>query len=621
MQETFAMIRKWLAALILGLCAAHVAVADRVERIEPLSWWVGMKDDRLQLMVHGDRVAELKPALQHAGVSIESVERVANPNYLFINLRIAPDTRPGELKIDFRQGGRTAASRTYVLNAREPGSAERAGFGPQDAIYLITPDRFANGDPANDTVKGLRDGLDRREPFGRHGGDLRGIANHLDYVAGMGFTQLWLNPVLENAQASITYHGYAITDFYSVDPRLGTNEAYRQLAAEARKRGIGLIKDIVLNHCGSEHWWMRDPPTPDWFNMGGKFVPTHHVREALQDPHAAEVDRRDFQDGWFVESMPDMNQRNPYLATYLIQNTLWWIEYANLSGLRIDTYPYSDRAFLTEWSRRVMEEYPNLNVVGEEWSGNPVTVSYWQRGRNPPDGYVSYLPSLFDFPLHEAVLQALEEKEDWGTGLRRIYRVLAADALYPDPYNLVVFPDNHDVNRMFTVLGDRADLQRMAVAFFLTTRGIPQLFYGTEILMASPGPKNDGVIRGDFPGGWAGDAKSAFTGRGLNAAERDMQDYTRALLQWRRTAAAMRDGKLTHFVPFDGIYVYFRHNAAQTVMVVMNNNDDARAVETQRFREVLGAATQGVDVVTKQVYDVRQPIEVPARSVTILEVR
>jgi glycosidase len=615
------MTRHWLTALILGLFAAHAIAADRVERIEPFSWWVGMKDDRLQLMVHGARVAELEPSLQYAGVSIESVERVANPNYLFVNLRVAPETKPGQFAIDFLKGRRKAASRTYTLNAREPGSAQRAGFGPQDVIYLVMPDRFANGDPSNDTVRGLRDGLDRAEPFGRHGGDLQGIVDHLDYVAGMGFTQLWLNPALENAQPAVTYHGYAITDFYKMDPRLGTNEGYRQLSAEARKRGIGLIKDVVLNHCGSEHWWMRDPPAPDWFNMGGKFVPTRHVREALQDPHAAEIDRRDFTDGWFVDTMPDLNQRNPYLATYLIQNTLWWTEYAGLSGLRIDTYPYSDRTFLTEWSRRVMQEYPNLNIVGEEWSGSPVTVSYWQRDRKPPDGYVSFLPGLFDFPLHEALLQGLEEKDDWGTGMRRVYRVLAADAVYPDPYNLVVFPDNHDVNRMFTVLDERADLQRMAVAFFLTTRGIPQIFYGTEILMASPGPKNDGVIRSDFPGGWAGDRRSAFTGEGLTDAERGMQDYTRTLLQWRRTASAVHRGRLTHYVPVDGVYVYFRHDDAQRVMVILNNTDVARTVETQRFHEMLGSATQGVDVVTRQPHDVTRSIEVPAHSATILELR
>jgi glycosidase len=319
--------------------------------------------------------------------------------------------------------------------------------------------------------------------------------------------------------------------------------------------------------------------------------------------------------------MPDLNQRNPYLATYLIQNTLWWIEYAGLSGLRIDTYPYSDRTFLTEWSRRVMQEYPNLNIVGEEWSGSPATVSYWQRDRKPADGYVSYLPGLFDFPLHEAVLQGLEEKDDWGSGMRRIYRALAADSLYPDPYNLVVFPDNHDVIRMFTALDARADLQRMAVAFFLTTRGIPQIFYGTEIMMASPGPKNDGVIRSDFPGGWAGDRRNAFTGEGLTEAERGMQEYTRTLLQWRRTAPAMHRGKLTHYVPVEGVYVYFRHTDAHKVMVLLNNSDEARTVETPRFREVLGGATRGMDVVTKQSHDVTRSIGVPARSATILELQ
>lgn len=613
------MIRNWLAALFFGLCTLGATAAERVERIEPVSWWVGMKDDRLQLMVHGERVAEFEPSLEYAGVSIAGVERVTNPNYLFVNLRIAPDTTPGTLTIDFRKGGRRIASRRYTLSAREPGSAQRVGFGPQDVMYLVTPDRFANGDPTNDTVAGLRDKLDRNDPFARHGGDLRGIAQHLDYVADMGFTQLWLNPVLENAQPEASYHGYAITDFYRVDPRLGTNEGYRQLAAEARRRNIGLVQDIVLNHCGSEHWWMRDPPAPDWFNKEGRFEPTRHVREALQDPHSAEADRRDFEEGWFVETMPDLNQRNPYLATYLIQNTLWWIEYAGLSGLRVDTYPYSNRAFLTEWSRRVMQEYPRINVVAEEWSGSPVTVSYWQRGRHPADGYVSYLPGLFDFPLHEAVLLALEEKEDWGTGLRRIYRVLAADALYPDPYNLVVFPDNHDVNRIFTTLDERADLVRMALAFYLTTRGIPQIFYGTEILMASPGAKNDGIIRSDFPGGWAGDAKSAFTGRDLTGPEREMRDYVRALLQWRRTASAVRDGTLTHFVPHDGVYVYFRHDDTQTVMVIMNNNDEARSVETARFGEMIGTATRGTEVLSRQVHDITQRIATPPRSVTILE--
>ena len=613
------MLSKWLAALFLAVCTSHAMAADRVERVEPVSWWVGMQEPRLQLLVHGARIAELEPTLDHPGVKLTGVHRVANPNYLFVDLEIAPETRPGKVRIDFRKGGRTVARHDYLLQAREPGSAQRRGFGPQDVIYLLMPDRFANGDTGNDTVKGLQDGLARSQSLGRHGGDLQGVANHLDYIAGMGFTQLWLNPVLENAQPDASYHGYAITDFYRVDPRLGSNEGFRQLARDARERNLGLIMDVVLNHIGSSHWWMRDPPAPDWINYGGKFTATHHVRESLQDPHGAEADRRLFSDGWFVETMPDLNQRNPFLATYLIQNTLWWIEYAGLSGLRVDTYPYSDRAFLTEWSRRVMQEYPNLNVVGEEWSGSPVTVSYWQRGRKPADGYVSHLPGLFDFPLQEAVSQGLLEKEGWGTGLRRIYRVLAADGVYPDPYNLVVFPDNHDVSRLYTVLGGREDLTRMAIAFFLTIRGIPQLFYGTEILMSNPGTEDHGVIRSDFPGGWPGDAKNAFTGAGLSPAERGMQEYMRQLLQWRRGASAVHGGKLTQFAPMDGVYVYFRHDDRQTVMVILNNNDQGTTVDTQRFQEVVRGATRGTDVLTSQVHELTKGVAVPARSATILE--
>jgi neopullulanase len=609
-------------ALIAGLATtAPVSAAARVERVEPASWWVGMKDDRLQLLVHGSDVAALEPSIAHPGVTLVGVERVANPNYLFVNLRIASGTRPGRFPIEFRERGRTRARYEYELHARAAGSAERRGFDPGDVIYLVTPDRFANGDPSNDAAKGMTEGQARSEPFGRHGGDLAGILAHLDYVAGMGFTQLWLTPVLENNQPKMTYHGYAITDFYRVDPRFGSNEQYRQLADEARRRGIGLVMDMVLNHCGSSHWWMRDLPTPDWFNHDGQFVPTTHVREALQDIHGAEADRRAFADGWFVATMPDMNQRNRFLATYLIQNSVWWVEYAGLSGIRVDTYPYSDREFLTAWSQRLTAEYPNLNIVGEEWSSSPDTVAYWQRGVRTHDGYVSYLPTLFDFPLQDAILKGLPEPEDWGSGLRRIYRVLAADKAYADPYGLVVFHDNHDVTRMLSALGERHDLNRIALAITLTTRGIPQLFYGTEVLMSSPGEKNDGIIRSDFPGGWAGDRRNAFTGEGLTTAERDMQAWLRKLLQWRRNAPALRGGKLTQFVPLDGVYVYFRHDAQQKVMVVVNNNDTPRTVATARFTEVLGTATTATDVMTSQVTKLADGIGAPARSATILEIR
>jgi neopullulanase len=613
------MLSRFALLTLLFMAGVEVHAAVRIERVEPLSWWIGMREPTVQLLVHGEAIAGLEPRIRYPGVTLEGVERVTNPNYLFLNLRIAPETRPGLLQIELRRDGRTVARWPFQLQGRAPGSAMRAGFGPGDTVYLITPDRFANGDPANDTVRGFDDAPDRAKPLGRHGGDLKGVIDHLDYVAGMGFTQLWLNPVLENAQPEASYHGYAITDFYRVDPRFGSNELYRQLSRDARERGLGLIMDVVLNHSGSNHWWLRDPPTADWINNGGQFVATTHAREVLQDPHGAESDRIAFADGWFVPTMPDLNQRNMLLATYLIQNTLWWIEYAELSGLRVDTYPYSDRAFLTAWSKRVTEEYPNLGVVGEEWTSNPISVAYWMRGNQPRDGNVSYLPSLFDFPLQEALKAGLVEPEGWGTGLRRIYRTIASDVVYSDPSQLMVFADNHDMSRIFTALGDRADLARMAHTLVLTTRGTPQLYYGSEILLGNPGTEDHGVIRGDFPGGWPGDTSNAFTGAGLSPDARAMQDYLRALLQWRRTSSAMKDGSLTHFFPVDGLYVYFRRAPSQTVMVVLNVNDAARTVATGRFAEALGSATRATDVITRQEQELAGGLSVQPRSATVFE--
>ena len=606
-----------LILLVAGVVDAHAA--SRIERVEPLSWWIGMREPTVQLLVHGAGIGALEPAIRYPGVTLESVERVASPNYLFLNLRVAPDTQPGRLQIELQRAGRTVARWPYELQARAPGSATRAGFGPGDTVYLLMPDRFANGDPTNDAVRGYDDAPDRAQPLGRHGGDLKGVIDHLDYIAGMGFTQLWLNPVVENAQPEASYHGYAITDFYRVDPRFGSNELYRQLAADARRRGMGLVMDVVLNHCGSNHWWMRDLPSPDWINNGGRFVATTHAREVLQDPHAAEADRVAFTDGWFVATMPDLNQRNPLLATYLIQNSLWWVEYAGLSGLRVDTYPYSDRAFLSAWTKRVTEEYPNLGVVGEEWTSNPISVAYWMRGNQPRDGYKSYLPGVFDFPLQDALKLGLVESEGYGSGLRRIYRTIASDVVYADPSQLMVFADNHDMSRIYTSLGERADLARMALALVLTTRGTPQVYYGTEILMSNPGTEDHGVIRSDFPGGFPGDSRNAFTGAGLAPEARAMQEYLRTMLLWRRTSSAIREGKLTHFYPVDGLYVYFRRAPTQTVMVVLNANDTTRTVEPGRYAEAIGAATRAVDVVTKQEHTLAPGVPVPPHSATVFE--
>lgn len=605
--------------LMLGMLALDAGAAGRIDRLEPPFWWAGMQDKRLELLVHGANIATLEPVVDHDDVSIAAVHRSDNPNYLFVELELSPDAGAGSFRIDFEDAGAPVLHHDYVLHARKEGSAARAGFDASDVIYLITPDRFANGDPQNDEVEQLADGLDRSDPYGRHGGDLRGIVDRLDYIADMGYTQIWLNPVLENDQPEASYHGYATTDFYRVDPRFGSNELYRQLAQEAAERDIGLIMDMIPNHCGSEHWWMDDLPAADWINYGGQFVGTTHDRTSLFDPHGAAVDRERFSDGWFVPTMPDMNQRNPRLAAYLIQNAIWWVEYAGLSGIRVDTWPYPDKAFLAEWGRRLTSEYPDLNIVGEEWLTNPAMVAYWQRGTYRQDGYESYLPSLMDFPLHDAVMTGLKEETGGGKGLERIYRMLANDFLYGDPRNLVIFPDNHDMSRVYTQLDERFDLYRIALVFFLTSRGIPQHYYGDEILMTNPGTDSHGVIRSDFPGGWPGDAVDGFTGAGLADRQKEAQGLTRKLLNWRKTATAVHDGTLTQYAPEDGTYTYFRKNDRQTVMVVINTTAAEKRVEQARFGDVLAGTETGSEVLSGEPWSPGGALDVPANSVLLFD--
>ncbi|MGH8192897.1 MAG: glycoside hydrolase family 13 protein [Woeseiaceae bacterium] len=613
-------MKRTLAVLLL-LLAVDAGAEYRIDRLEPAFWWAAMQHELLEIMVHGEGIAELEPAIEHPGVALENVYRTENPNYLFIELKLSGDVNAGRFRIDFKHEGSAVLHREYELRARQAGSAGRAGFDSSDVIYLITPDRFANGDPSNDQVEGLADGLNRDDPYGRHGGDLQGIIDHLDYIGDMGYTQIWLNPVLENDQPEASYHGYATTDFYQVDPRFGSNALYADLSSAAGEKGVGLIMDVILNHCGSEHWWMSDLPTEDWINHGGQFVGTTHKRVSLFDPHGTDSDRKRFNEGWFVPTMPDLNQKNPRLAIYLIQNSIWWIEYAGLSGIRVDTWSYSDKAFLSEWGLRLTEEYPDLNIVGEEWITNPAIVAYWQHGTSRQDGYQSYLPSLMDFPLHDAAIQGFMEEEGWGTGLDRIYRMLANDFLYADPYNLVIFPDNHDMSRIYTQLDERFDLYRMSLVFFLTTRGIPQLYYGDEVLMSNPGTEEHGVIRSDFAGGWRGDPASGFTGHGLTPRQLEAQALTRKLLNWRKSATAIHDGKLTQYAPDGKTYVYFRHNNRQTVMVVINKSSEEQPIDVSRFDELIAGRKSGTDILTGKHYRLDAPLKIPPNTVLLLDLQ
>ncbi|MBV2129305.1 glycoside hydrolase family 13 protein [Rheinheimera sp. SM2107] len=603
---------------------SSAATAQSVKRIEPANWWAGMQHPQLQLMLYGDKLAQCNVSLDYQGVALSGTTTTANPNYLFINLTLAADIAPGDLPLQLNCAD-SKQTLAYPLLARRPGSAQREGFNPSDVIYLLTPDRFANGDPTNDTLPGMLEPANRSDDNGRHGGDLAGMAKALPYLADMGFTAMWPTPLTENNQSAYSYHGYAATDLYNIDPRFGSNAQYRELVAKANKLGIKVIQDIIVNHIGHQHWWLDDLPDSNWLNNqdvlnGAAFVATNHNRSTAQDPYASKIDKALFTDGWFVATMPDLNQRHPLLATYLIQNSIWWVEYAGLAGIREDTYSYADQTFLSEWARRLMLEYPDFNIVGEEWSPNPLIVSYWQRGKQNKDGYISHTPAMLDFPLYDALLKALTTEESWNGGWIGLYEMLSNDHIYTDPSNLVIFEGNHDTARIFSLLNEDTDLYRMAISYLLTMRGIPQLFYGTEIAMTSPKQRSDGQVRADFPGGWAGDKVNAFTGTGLSRTQKNAQQLVKTLLNWRKTATAIQNGKLLHFAPDRGTYTYFRYNDTQTVMVVINKQHEPVTLDLARFREVLPPVKTATEVISGQRIELDKQLTIPARGTLVLDI-
>ncbi len=609
-----------VAALLLAISTAAVADASTVQRVEPPFWWQGFVHTELQLMVHGPGITGFEPSVDHPGITLARVERGDSDNYLFLYLDIEATARPGTFEIGFENGDQRIAH-DYELRRRATDPDHVRGFSAGDAIYLITPDRFANADPGNDSLPALEDTLNREDPYGRHGGDLAGIEQALDYIADMGFTAIWLNPVLENAVPRYSYHGYSTTDFYAVDARFGSNEQYRQLVATARDKGLGVIMDMIVNHAGIGHWWMQDLPTADWLNKPDERPRTTHARTANQDPYASEYDKSAQTDGWFSPYMPDLNQRNPLLADYLTQNTIWWIEYLGLSGVRMDTYPYPDKHYMSEWARRVMQEYPQFNITGEEWSNNPAIVSYWQRGKVNHDGYESWTPSMLDFPLQFALHDALTGAEpERGSVWTPVYEMLGNDFLYPDPANLVIFPDNHDMSRVYTRVNEDYDLFRMALVYTLTMRGIPQIYYGTEILMSHPGTESHGAIRAEFPGGWADHDKNAFTGKGLTAGERRAQQFLRQLLNWRKDKAVLHRGELMQYTPIGNVYAYFRYDDAETVMVVFNRGGEAVDLDMARFHERLGDSQFAEDVISGKRYGISRSLRLEPRSVMVLEI-
>lgn len=588
-------------------------------RIEPPFWWTGMQHKELQLMLHGNNITSLETSLEYQGVTVTKVHKVDNPNYLFIDLLLAEDIKPGSFTIKLKEGSKDKYTYKYQLLQREAGSASRKGFSPQDAIYLLMPDRFSNGNPANDSHPEMLEKADRSNPSGRHGGDIQGIAGHLDYIKDLGFTAIWINPLLENNNIAYTYHGYAITDFYRVDPRFGNNEDYVQLVNSAHKKGMKVIMDMIFNHCGINHWFINDLPMKGWIHEFPEFTRSNFRAETITDPYAAEIDKTRMVTGWFDANMPDLDQRNPFVSNYLIQNSIWWIEYAGLDGIRMDTQPYPYKEMMAEWAKRVFTEYPEFNIVGEAWMQREGMTAYYQKDTRVGDGYNSNIPSITDFPMYNAVNKAFTENEGWSEGMARLYYVLAQDFLYANPYYNLIFGDNHDLNRFYTSINKNLEAYKLAMTFLLTTRGIPTVYYGTEFLMEGEEHKGHGDIRKDFPGGWANDTLNYFTPSGRNEQQNEAFSFLQNLLIWRQNNAAVQQGTLKHYLPENGVYVYFRTYNNQKVMVILNNSNSTQNIETARFKEDLKETIHGKNIINGKPFTFRNTILLEPRQPLVIE--
>ena len=611
-------------AVALGMLAGHAAV--KVDRIEPTNWYVGMKDPSVQLMVYGEGIRDAEVAIDYAGVTIDSLVRLDSPNYLLVYLNTR-GAQPGTMEVTFKQG-RSKKKVKYQLLAREMSGDKRMGFTNADVLYMLMPDRFADGNPANNQIAGMQPYKnDRTKPSLRHGGDIEGIRQHLDYFTQLGVTALWFTPVLENNSPDShntvsTYHGYATTNYYQVDPRFGTNEEYRRLCDEAHSRGLKIVMDMIFNHCGSYHPWLKDMPSHDWFNQPdykNNYLQTSYKLTPVMDPYASEVDLKETVEGWFVPSMPDLNHHNVHVMNYLIQNSIWWIETAGIDGIRMDTYPYAYADAMARWMKRLDSEYPNFNVVGETWVENPAYTAAWQKG-NKMGKPESYLPTVMDFSFYEKIDSAKHEETDgWWRGYNRVYNSLCHDYLYPNPSSVMAFIENHDTNRF---LGNGQDVPalKQALALLLTIKRIPQLYYGTEVLMNGTKEVTDGNVRKDFPGGFPGDTENAFTAEGRTPLQNDMFNWLSALLHWRQGNKLITDGKMTQFIPYGGIYVVARTLQGKHAVTIINGTTSQRQMKLDRYNEVFQGATVARDVPTGKTVDLSSgSITLPPRGTLVLE--
>ena len=637
-------MKKILTALLLGTTLTMNA-AVKIDRIEPTDWYVGLKDASLQLMVYGKDIKTADVTTDYPGVRIDSLVRLDSPNYLLVYMNVK-DAQPGTMTLLFQQG-KQKKKVNYTLKAREKKGEERYGFSNADVLYMLMPDRFASGRTDNDQIKGMRPYKnDRTQPSLRHGGDLEGIRQHLDYFKELGVTALWFTPVLENDSpdhgTQSTYHGYATTNYYRVDPRFGSNEEYRQLCDEAHAKGIKIVMDMIFNHSGYEHPWTLDMPSKDWLNtpewlspenqtnavemktmdgaakVNDKYLQTSYKLTPVVDPYASKIDLHETVDGWFVPTMPDLNQRNPHVIKYLIQNSIWWIETVGIDGIRMDTYPYADRDAMAQWMKIIGEEYPNFNTVGETWVTEPAYTAAWQKDSKLSEKN-SYLPTVMDFAFYDRINQAKNEETDaWWNGFNRIYNNFVYDYLYPNPSNVMAFLENHDTDRFLGEGKDTVALKQ-ALALLLTVNRTPQLYYGTEVLMNGTKHITDGNVRKDFPGGFPGDTKNCFTREGRTQAENAMFDWLSRLLHWRQGNDVIIKGKQTQFIPFNGIYVIARQYNGKTVLTILNGNRKQADMQLDRYAEVIGNTTAAKDVITGRTVKLDKKLSLKSRQTLILE--
>lgn len=602
--------------LAVFMCQAQM---PGLERVEPAFWWVGMHNAELQLIVYGKDIASRDVKINAPGIELKKTNKVENYNYLFLDLVIGKQAKAGKFPIQFTAKGKKTLSYDYELKARENSAGKHQGVTNKDLIYLIMPDRFANGDTKNDVVKGMHETtLNRDSMYYRHGGDIQGIIDHLDYLHDLGVTALWLNPVLENDQPKTSYHGYANTENYRIDRRYGSNELYRKLADACHAKGMKLIKDLVHNHFGSEHWTIRDMPSKDWVHEWPAFTRSSFKDQVLFDPYASDIDKKLMTDGWFDVHMPDINQNNPFVRRYITQSHIWWIEYAGLDGFRLDTYAYNDAGYMAEWAKEIKAEYPSFTFFAETWVHGVPNQVFFTQGNTVNRGFDTELPGVTDFQTLWGINEALNGKFGWNEGVNKLYTTLASDFVYQDPSRNVVFLDNHDLSRFYSVIGEDINKYKMGIAWLLTTRGIPQLYYGTEILMknfASP----DGLVREDFKGGWDKDKTNKFLSAGRTDKENEAFNYLKTLANYRKHNEVLQTGKLMQYVPEDGVYVYFRYNAEKTVMIIMNTNNTEKEISTARFVQRMQGFTSARNIADSSALQSLSSIKVPATTTWVLE--